>query len=508
MARGAQKRSIYGWLAIVAIAAAVGSGAWYYYLREEAARYVFDTASIDRGLIEQSVSATGAVQALTTVDLSSQLSGQIAEVKVDFNSRVKAGDLLAVLDKKTFEAKVKSAQANLAMANSGIAVQNATIKKNEALVKKARDDVGRQQHLAQKGATSQAVLGTATTALATTEADLAVAAAQLDNAKASVAQRRSDLEQAQIDLERTEIRSPVDGVVIARNIDPGATVAASLQAPILFRIALDLSKIQIETQVDEADIGRIEEGNEVTFTVDAYPDRTFRGQVAQVRIGGTTENNVVTYTVIVGAENPREKLLPGMTATVRIVTGRKTDALRVPNAAVRFNPPAAVPGAETAPRWGRREAFLAELAELLRLTQDQQRKLKAGLDELQARRIDAQNIEQSAAQPAAKKGTGKRQRGGNQRSRSAASGGTRQEGNLSKILRALMTDQQTQIFEKWRAERRETTQPAVVWLAKGETLVPRRIRLGLADEAYSEIAAGVLKEGDQVVTRARTEEKQ
>jgi len=505
MARGTKSRSISGWLAIIAIAAAAGVGAWYYFWREQAPHYVFDTATIDRGLIEQSVSATGAVQALTTVDLSSQLSGQIAEVKVDFNSKVKAGDLLAVLDKKTFEAKVRSAEANLAMAKSGIAIQTATIKKNQALVKKAREDLARQQHLAQRGAASQAVLETAVTALATAEADLAVAGAQLENAKASVAQRQSDLEQARIDLERTELRSPIDGVVIARNIDPGATVAASLQAPVLFQIAQDLSKIQIETQVDEADIGRIEEGNEVTFTVDAYPDRTFRGRVAQVRIGGTVENNVVTYTVIVGAKNPRDKLLPGMTATVRIVTGRKEDALRVPNAAIRFTPREGVPGAETAPRWGRNEAFLAELAELLKLTDEQKRKLRAGLDDLRARRVDAQNIEQNSTQATGNKNADRPQRRGGRRGRSAARDGKPREGNLSRILRSLMTDEQTQIFEKWRAERHETTRPAVVWLPQGARLVPRRIRLGLADEAYSEIVGGVLKEGDQVVTRARTE---
>ncbi len=506
MAGGVPSRSIYGWLAIFAIAGVGGAGAWYYYWGEDSARYAFDTAPIDRGLIEQSVSATGAVQALTTVDLSSQLSGQIAEVLVDFNSRVKAGDLLAALDKKTFEAKVKSAEANLAMATSSVEVQEATIQKNKALVKNAQDNLARQEQLAERGAASQAILDAARTALATAEADLAVAVAQLANANASVAQRQSDLEQARIDLEHTEIRSPIEGVVIARNIDPGATVAASLQAPILFQIARDLSKIQIETQVDEADIGRIEEGDAVSFTVDSYPDRTFRGQVAQVRIGGTVENNVVTYTVIVSADNPREKLLPGMTATARIVTGRKEDALRVPNAAVRFIPPEDVPGAGTAPRWGRNEAFLAELAELLKLTDEQKAKLRAGLDELAARRIDAQTIEQARSNKPASKGAG-RQRRRDGRPASSGRAGGQQEGNLSRILRGLMTEEQTKIFETWREERHDTTRPAVVWLPQGEGLVPRRIRLGLADEAYSEIAGGILKEGDRVVTRARAAPK-
>jgi HlyD family secretion protein len=504
MARRSQGRFVHGWLAILVIAAAAGAGTWYFYWREEAPRYSFDTVAVDRGLIEQSVSATGAVQALTTVDLSSQLSGQIADVMVDFNTKVKAGDLLAVLDKKTFAAKVKSAEANLAMAKSSVEVQEATIQKNKALVKNAQENLARQQHLAAKGAASQAVLDTASTALATAEADLAVAVAQLANANASVAQRQSDLEQARIDLERTEIRSPIDGVVIARNIDPGATVAASLQAPILFQIARDLSKIQIEAQVDEADIGRIEKGDAVTFTVDSYPDRIFRGQVAQVRIGGTVENNVVTYTVIVDADNPRERLLPGMTATVRIVTGRKENALRLPNAAVRFIPPQGVPGAETAPRWGRNEAFLAELADLLKLTDAQKVKLKAELDAAAARRIDAQSIEQPRSNlPVGKSANRQRQQGS--RPARNAGGEHQQQGNLSRILHGLMTEEQAKIFQRWREERHETTRPAVVWLPQGEGMLPRKIRLGLYDEAYSEIVGGVLKAGDRVVTRVRKE---
>lgn len=500
MARRVESRSVYGWLTVFVLAAATGAGAWYFYWREAAPQYTFETAAVDRGLIEQSVSATGAVQALTTVDLSSQLSGQIDQVMVDFNSKVKAGDLLAVLDKKTFEAKVRSAEANLAMAKSGVEVQEATIQKNKALVKNAQEILVRQQHLAERGAASQAILDAATTALATAEADLAVAEAQLANAKASVAQRQSDLEQARIDLERTELRSPIEGVVIARNIDPGATVASSLQAPILFQIARDLSKIQIETQVDEADIGRIDDGDEVTFTVDSYPDSRFRGRVAQVRIGGTVENNVVTYTVIVSADNPREKLLPGMTATVRIVTGRKENALRIPNAAVRFVPAAGVPGAEEVPNWGRHEAFLAELADLLKLTDEQKVRLRAELDELAARRIDAQTIEPPRSDEPR-----------NQRRRATrparSSAGEQPEGNLAKILRGIMNDEQAKIFQKWREERHETTRPAVAWLPTGDGVLPRKLRLGLADEAYSEIVGGVLKEGDRVVTHVRKEPK-
>lgn len=507
MTAGSQKRSLFPWILTTAVIAAAGWGIWYYLGGEQEATYSYETTTVDTGLIEQSVSATGTVQALITVDLSSQLSGQIADVEVDYNSKVKAGDLLAVLDKKTFAAKVKSAEANLAMALAGVVVQEATIKKSQALFDKAKDDLDRQERLNERGAVSETTLKTAITTVATSEADLSVATAQLENAKALVEQRRSDLQQAQIDLQRTEIRSPIDAVVIARNIDPGATVAASLSAPILFQIAQDLSKIQIETLVDEADIGRIKAGNDVTFTVDAYPEQTFRGKVEQVRIGGTNENNVVTYSVIVRADNPREKLLPGMTATVRIVTGRKTDVLRVSNAAIRFTPPSGTPGAKTAPRWGRSEAFREELAELLNLTEEQQGKLKSELEELRARRINAQSIEGNDGKANGSERSGNKERRQNSEGRTGRPNSSRSErgqGNLSRILRGIMTEEQAAVYKKWRDERRETTRPAVVWLNDGQKLVPRKIRLGLSDEANAEIVGGVLKKGDKVVTRARS----
>jgi len=510
MAAGKKSRPVLKWIAFLLIAAAAAAGGWYYYFgSDKEVTYSFETATIDQGLIEQSVSATGSVQALITVDLSSPLSGQVEEVAVDFNSRVKKGDLLATLDKKTFEAKMRAAEANLAMAKAGVAVQKSNIVKSEALVNKAELELARQSKLAERGTASQSVLESAMTGLATAKADLAVAKAQLENANALVRQRESDLAQVKIDLDRTEIRSPIDGVVIARNTDPGATVASSLQAPVLFRIAQDLSKIQIETQVDEADIGRIADGNEVTFTVDAFPDRTFRGKVAQVRIGGVAESSVVTYTVVVAADNPRTVLLPGMTATVRIVTGRKEDVLRVPNGAVRFQPPRTVPGASTRPRWGRNEAFIAELSERLKMTDEQKAKFAAELEDLRARRINLGNIERNGGNGGNRgnRASGDRRRAdGARRDRPAGArpgSNNRRRGAITRILRKILDDEQMKIWREWRTERRETTRPAVVWLLEDEKLVPRRIRLGLIDEAYSEIASGTLKAGDKVVTRVR-----
>ena len=317
-------------LRLLLVLLVVGAGAfavWRYAWQPDRATYDIQTVDLSTGSIERSISATGSVQALVTVSVSSQLSGQISELNADFNSKVAKDTSLAVIDPRTFAARVASAEANLAIAKTTVTVQEATIVKAQALLDQAQRGVERQKALAATNATPQATLETAETLVETAKADLQVADAQLANAKATIAQREADLAQAKLDLDRTQIRSPIDGVVIARNIDLGATVAASLQAPILFQIAQDLKQIQILVLVDEADIGSIGTGQDVTFTVDAFPDRVFSGKVSQVRIAGTTTNNVVTYTVVVSAENPQQKLLPGMTATVRIITGTRAERL-------------------------------------------------------------------------------------------------------------------------------------------------------------------------------------
>jgi HlyD family secretion protein len=353
-----------GLLALVIIAAGAFA-VWQFFWREQPARYELQTVEVSRGSIERSISATGSVEALVTVDVSSQLSGQISEVNVDFNSPVAHGAVLAVIDPRTFAARVASAEANLAIARTDVSVREASILKAKALLDQAQRSAERQRTLAVTKATPAATLDTAETQLATAKADLQVAHAQLDTARATVTQREADLSQAKLDLDRTQIRSPIDGVVIARNIDLGSTVAASLQAPVLFQIAQDLKQIQILVLVDEADIGSVETGQSVTFTVDAFPERVFDGNVAQVRIAGTTTNNVVTYTVVVRAQNAQQKLLPGMTATVRIVTGTRRDVLRVPNEAVRFSPPKDLKTTQAAVRPNRDEAIIATLSDKL-----------------------------------------------------------------------------------------------------------------------------------------------
>ncbi|MDX2264232.1 MAG: efflux RND transporter periplasmic adaptor subunit [Hyphomicrobiales bacterium] len=490
-------------LVALLLVAALGAGAYAYFTQGAQTReFAFEAAAVDKGSIERSVSATGSVQALITVDVSSQLSGQMSEVKVDFNSKVAKGDLLAKIDPQTFASRVASAEANLAIAKSNVLVQEATIAKSRALVEQAERDVARQRSLADRGNTPQATFENAETTLATAKADLQVAEANLANAKAVITQREAEVFQAKLDLSRTDIKSPIDGVVIGRNIDPGGTVAASLQAPVLFQIAQDLSQIQIETQVDEADIGAVEDGNAVTFTVDAYPDQTFTGKVAQVRIAGASVNNVVTYTVVVLAENPRQRLLPGMTATVRIVTGARADVLRVPNDAIRFTPPEDAPKTDEARRPNRDDAIVAQLSESLKLSPEQTERFRDALA--------ASRTEQREGAPGGNSAQGEGrggERGEGERGQRAGPGarGAQRQSRIARILDGILTPEQKKLFEELRAERRERMRPALVWIETPQGLEPRRIRIGLADESYSEVIGGKLEVGEKVVTRVRSE---
>lgn len=304
-----------------------------------------ETTQLDVGDIVRAVATSGAVRPLITVEVGSQLSGQLAEIYVDFNSKVTAGQIIALIDAQTFESRVVQSRADLEVASSNVIVQRAAIDRAKANLRKARLEYERAEPLAKAGTLSASDFDTALASFESAKADLTMAEAQLQNALANQKQRQASLESAEIDLERTNIRSPIDGVVIERAVDQGQTVAASFSAPVLFRIAQDLTKIQIEANVDEADIGNVVEGNKASFTVDAYPDLEFDGRVEQVRLAPNETNNVVTYTVIITADNPDLKLLPGMTAIVEIITGQVEDTLRVSNDALRFKP---APGSELA----------------------------------------------------------------------------------------------------------------------------------------------------------------
>jgi HlyD family secretion protein len=278
----------------------------------------------DRGDVMDVVGATGTVQAVQTVQVGSQVSGTIESLSADFNTVVRKGQVIARLDPSLFRARVGQAQANLISSR-------ANVDRSKAAVEDARSKLERAKQLAAEQLLPQSDLDTA-------QSTYDQAVAQLKASQAAVSQSQASVNQAQVDLEHTIIAAPIDGVVVARNVDVGQTVAASFTAPVLFTIANDLKHMEVNASVDEADIGRVRSGQEVTFRVDAYPDRTFHGRVGQVRLQPTTVQNVVTYNTIITVDNDDGRLLPGMTATVSVIVQKSENALRIPAAALRFRP--------------------------------------------------------------------------------------------------------------------------------------------------------------------------
>jgi HlyD family secretion protein len=341
------------WLPPLLLLALAVAAVWYWQpWQDKTPAPQYRLGKLEAGKLSAAVSASGTLGALVTVQVGSQVSGQIAELFVDFNSLVKKGQVIARLDPEAFETRVAQAQADLRAAESAaqMARDNLTVRQAElAKARIALDEAGR--NLERKKAlvaqaflspaeldSAQAAFDTAREQVRLAEAAVRANTAQVTNAEAIVAQRQAQLRQAQVELAHTVIRSPVDGVVISRNVDVGQTVAASLQAPVLFTIAQDLRQMEVNVAVDEADVGRVRPGQKVRFTVDAYPGERFDAQVTQIRKAPQTVNNVVTYSVIATAANPDGRLLPGMTANARILTDERENVLKVPNEALRFRP--------------------------------------------------------------------------------------------------------------------------------------------------------------------------
>ncbi len=306
------------------------------FLPRSDAREIYRTAPVDRGDVIRAVSAIGTLSALVTVEVGSQVSGQVVDLFADFNSEVSRGTLIARIDATAFRARIEQAQAEVAVARANAQSAQAGLREAEASLSDARRTLARLARLAEQNLVSSSEVDAADTLVEQLDARMAVARAQIDTAQATIRLREAGLSAAQTDYQHTYIRSPVDGTVIERSVNIGQTVAASLQAPILFSIAQDLRQMQIEASIDEADIGSIEAEQQVRFTVDAYPGRQFEGRVGQVRKLASTEQNVVTYTVVILVDNADLSLLPGMTANVDIETIRLEDVLRVPNAALRY----------------------------------------------------------------------------------------------------------------------------------------------------------------------------
>lgn len=444
-------------------------------------KLVYDTSVVGKGSIHKVVATSGPVRALVTVSVGSQLSGLIDKLYADYNSEVKEGDLLATIDDRTFASRVSQAKADLAVAMAGLANQQAVLTRAEAVKEQAERNVVRQKTLQEKGFAATATLDTATRDIDVAKAECAVAAAQVESARAVIEQRRAALHQAEIDLERTKIVAPINGTVISRTADVGQTVAASLQAPELFKIAQDLRRIRIEAQVNEADVGQVADGNPVTFTVDAYPDRTFVGKVTQVRLAATELQNVVTYTVIIEASNDDRKLFPGMTANVQIGVASKDDTLRIPNDALRFRVKSDAESAGQSPA-SRIERIVSRLKTTIELSPEQETNVRGQLQKFfsgpNAASGTSSDIDPSAARQ-------------------------RIQALIEQTLQPMLSATQKPLFENWKRGR-ETVKSGSVYVIDAEGSPERRpIRIGIADDTFSEVLSGQLVEGDKVIIRAR-----
>ncbi len=378
LAGSSQLRRRVVWVGLVAIS--IVAVAWFGYRHwvAPAAGPTYRMGAATRGPVTATVIASGTVNAVITVQVGSQVSGQIKELDADFNTEVTKGQLIARIDPDTFETRLAQAQADVAVAKASVSMQQASLERAQADLESTRSnhvsagaqkakakaalvdatrDYDRKLKLSQTGAgtladrdkaqsvfdQAQAELGSTealelsqSAAIRSAEAQIRTAAANVETAQAQVAQKEAAERAAQVDLDHTYIRAPVDGTVILRNVDVGQTVAASLQAPVLFTIAQDLRAMQVDASIDEADVGAIKDGQKVFFTVDAHPDITFEGNVVQVRKAPQVVQNVVTYDVVISAPNPDLLLLPGLTANVRVVTAKRDNALLVPNGALRY----------------------------------------------------------------------------------------------------------------------------------------------------------------------------
>jgi HlyD family secretion protein len=312
------------WLSVVAIVVAVAAGIYYYRSDVAAVAPTLNTAEASQGDVVATVEATGTLEAVTTVEVGTQVSGTIKTLGADFNSQVHQGQVIAQLDSSLFDTQVAQEQATVARLKAE--VQRARVQAEDAMVK-----LGRARDLAGKELLARSDLDAAVSTANAADASVKSAEAQLVQAQAS-------LNQAQVNLSHTVIRAPIDGVVIARNVNVGQTVAASMQAPTLFVLAQNLKEMLVNASVDESDIGKIQTNQPVRFRVDAYPNETFTGTVSQVRLQPKVEQNVVSYITVIDVPNPDLKLKPGMTAAVTIETGRADGVIKVPNAALRFRP--------------------------------------------------------------------------------------------------------------------------------------------------------------------------
>jgi HlyD family secretion protein len=525
------RKSFFLFILIVVVIAA---GLAYRFRDRSGEKPAFRLAQVETGLITSIVSASGTLNAVITVKVGSQVSGQVKQLLADFNSEVREGEVIARIDPDNFEARVRQAEAELDVASANVAIKRASVHRAHADLQNAhaalaatkaqtdkarialadaRRDLDRKKTLHARTIISESEIDKATAlhdqALAqlnateaderaqtsmvkTREAILSMAEGEVALSLAQVKHREAALNQSKIDLAHTIIRSPVDGVVIDRSVDMGQTVAASLQAPTLFTIAQDLRKMQVETDMDEADIGRIQANQRVTFTVDAFPGQEFEGRVEQIRKAPRTVQNVVTYTVVVSSENPHLRLLPGMTANVRIVVDEHSNVLRVPNAALRFRPPGKETGESggpgrptsiTPPGTGKGTGAdrVKRLTEALGLDADQQARVRAIFTEARGK-IGAMRRQGASLDDIRSEVERVRLRG-------------------REALLDILTPEQREKFTRLDAARASNPlTPGRVWvLGAGSNPSPIDIVAGISDGNFTEIVRGDLQAGQEVI---------
>ncbi|MFH1113308.1 MAG: efflux RND transporter periplasmic adaptor subunit [Pseudomonadota bacterium] len=492
----------------------------------------FRTARVERGPMVSEVSCTGTVNPVMIVKVGAEVTGKIKELLVDFNSEVTEGQLIARIDPEPFEARVSQAQADLNVAVANIEIRKAAVERARAELENAKSDLAAAAALTEKArvaaadakrelkrmkslhesraipvrqfeqteaAYDQAAANLDSTraqqdsqvsAVRTREVLIKMELAQLEHAKAQVEHRKAALGDATIELAHTEIHSPVRGVVVSREVDVGETVVARLQSPLLFTIARDPRKMQVETRVDEADIGRIRVGQEASFTVDTFPSRKFEGVVDQIRKAPHLVQNVVTYTVIVTTDNRDMTLLPGMTASVRIVVKRNPNSLKVPNAALRFRPRtadteeakvAASSSGQGSGDEGSPEVRLRKLIEALDMNKDQQAKVWAMHKEARERIMGAMA------------------QGGKPEDILSARQVERRR--MEKGIESLLTDGQKTVFRNLAAARAGTdNKPGRVWvIGSNDRPAPVDIVVGMSDGTSTEVVSGDIKDGLPVI---------
>jgi HlyD family secretion protein len=519
------KRKIALWIILILVLAGAVVGYTYFYRgKDSAVRY--RTVKVERGSIAAFVTANGTINPVITVLVGSQVSGTIQTLYADYNSLVKKGQLIARIDPALFQAQVSQAkaklenaratflngQADIATARSNVESNRANVIKAKVSVDDTKRNLNRSLELFARSLISASDRDSAQTAYDSAQAQLEAAQAQekaseaqldsakakLEAARAQIKQSEAELELAQVNLDHTKITAPVTGIVISRNVDVGQTVAASLQAPTLFTIAQDLTEMQVDTNVSEADIGRVEIGQEATFTVDAFPDLTFLGKVTDIRNAPVTVQNVVTYDVVILVKNPELKLRPGMTANASILVAQRENALKIPNAALRFRPDfakkesaapqkASSPAPAPSPSIVSPEQILERLKSELKLSPEQQAGVARILKDAQSEILAA------------------RKAGGSEEAKNKAK--ELRAANRIKI-RSLLTEAQRKKYDQMdrRPDSSHASAPVYrVWVAvpEGKPL-PVDITTGISDGSNTEVTSGALEEGQEIIVEAVT----